>query len=496
MIIEDTEVDPEGLDALFNFILTTRGLDCAAYKRASLVRRLQHRMKIAGVESYESYLALLKERADEFPQLFDTLFVNVTHFFRDPPVWESLSSHLDVILSSVPSDAALRIWSAGCASGEEAYTLAMLLAEKVGTHAFIERVRLYATDVDEAAVAFARRGAYPIGALEHISSPLRDKYFTQVRNTFVFQKYLRRNMVFGVHDLLRDPPISHIDILACRNTLMYFDAPSQSLLVNRLHFALANGGVLLLGNAELLPAHSDLFVPLDSGRRLFRRAGPPKEVSRVHGASRRRTPNATINELELRVLDITRELALTRRVLGSENEELENSNTTLQATVEELETTKEELQVTNHELAALNDELHSTNGELRTMNQELRQRARELDQASSLFSSVLSSLASGVVVLDSSFVVMAWNRRMEDLWFLRGGDAEGREFFSLDVRAPVETLRDSIRVHLSQDSPRSSEHTLAWTTAGGRTIQTQVKVQSLRNDHSRGVILVVDDVAS
>jgi two-component system CheB/CheR fusion protein len=165
----------------------------------------------------------------------------------------------------------LRAWSAGCATGEEAYTLAMLFAEALGLDEFRERVKIYATDVDEEALTHARHATYTARDLNPVPEDLREKYFEPSESRFVFRKELRRSVIFGRNDIVQDAPISHVDILTCRNTLMYFNAETQSQVLNRMHFALRPDGILFLGKAEMLLSHSSYFRAIELKRRFFRK---------------------------------------------------------------------------------------------------------------------------------------------------------------------------------------------------------------------------------
>jgi two-component system, chemotaxis family, CheB/CheR fusion protein len=165
----------------------------------------------------------------------------------------------------------IRIWSAGCASGEEAYSLAIAFAEALGIEECAKRVKIYGTDVDEEALRDARAGQYPAKALEPMPAEMRDRYFERNGSSFTFRPDLRRRVIFGRHDITRDAPISRLDLLVCRNTLMYFNVETQDQVIDRFHFALRNGGFLLLGKAELLVSDGDRFEVVSMRQRIFRR---------------------------------------------------------------------------------------------------------------------------------------------------------------------------------------------------------------------------------
>ena len=279
-----TEPDPT-FEALLEHLKSTRGFDFTGYKRSSLMRRVDRRMAQVGITSYADYLDHLELHGDEFTALFNTILINVTGFFRDMEAWEHLRDEvLPGLLAARRPTEPLRVWSAGCASGEEAYTLAMVLAELLGPAEFRDRVKIYATDVDEDALAHARQGSYSEREVRGIPSELLDRYFEQLGGRYVFRKDLRRSVIFGRNDLVQDAPISRVDLLVCRNTLMYFTADTQARVLARFHFALAPNGVLLLGKAEMLLSHGGFFTPVELRRRIFQKAPRPHQPEGVRPA--------------------------------------------------------------------------------------------------------------------------------------------------------------------------------------------------------------------
>jgi two-component system CheB/CheR fusion protein len=283
--------DPD-FEALLVYLKESRGFDFTGYKRSSLMRRVNHRMSQVGIAGYADYLDHLQVHQDEFTALFNTILINVTGFFRDPDAWEYLRAEvLEPLVATRLADTPIRIWSAGCASGEEAYTLAMVLAEMIGVEAFRERVKIYATDVDEEQLTEARQASYSEQAVQAVPAELAARYFERAGDRFTFRKDLRRSVIFGRNDLVQDAPISRIDLLACRNTLMYFNAETQAKILSRFHFALADGGILLLGKAEMLLSHGSIFTPVDLKRRVFRRV--PRALNHAGAVSGDYVPAST-----------------------------------------------------------------------------------------------------------------------------------------------------------------------------------------------------------
>jgi two-component system CheB/CheR fusion protein len=610
-----TSADPSGdFEAVLSYVKEARGFDFTGYKRTSLARRVHRRMSQVAIEDYAEYIDHLQVNAEEFNALFNTILINVTSFFRDPDAWDHLRTEIvpAILASRSPADP-VRIWSAGCASGEEAYSLAIVFAEALGVEQFRQRVKIYATDVDEEALAQARQAVYPESALENVPPEFVGKYFDRQGGQHVFRQDLRRSVIFGRNDLVQDAPISRIDLLVCRNALMYFNAETQSNILGRFHFALAPRGVLFLGKAEMLLSHSRIFDPVDLKQRMFRRipVGPvnlghfpaqevladrngevgsldhlrefafsaspvaqvvvtsddvvglinqqaaflfglssadvgrplrdlevsyrPVEVrgyveqAKVERRAIRikdvewRRGNDDVAWLEIHVNpfvdgesgllgvsivfhDVTATKALLDELehanqqleaayeeLQSTNEELETTNEELQSTVEELETTNEELQSTNEELETMNEELQSTNDELQAINDMLRERSVELDEVNNFLESILTSIQSGIAVVDTEMRVLAWNRGAEELWGLRHDEAAGKHLLNLDIGLPMAQLQPAVRSAL-QDAEFKGEVRLEAVNRRGRQITLDVSCGALHDPSGvvKGCILIMD----
>jgi two-component system CheB/CheR fusion protein len=295
----------DAFEALLRYMRDSRGFDFTGYKRTSLMRRVRHRMDQAGHKTYEEYLDVLQASSDEFTALFNTLLINVTTFFRDPSAWEFVNTDvIPTILASKPPNDPIRVWSAGCASGQEPYSLAMLFAQALGLDEYRRRVKIYATDVDEEALSQARAASYSAKQVESVPPDLLEKYFERNNSHYGFHKDLRRGVIFGRNDLVKDAPISRVDLLACRNTLMYMNGDTQRNVLGRLHFALAPQGVFFLGHAEMLLSHSDRFTPVNLDARIFRKTAGSHRAANNFDAS-----TAMFRHGDLPGLDPIRELA-------------------------------------------------------------------------------------------------------------------------------------------------------------------------------------------
>jgi two-component system, chemotaxis family, CheB/CheR fusion protein len=274
----DARAEPAAFERILEHLRQGRGFDFTAYKRPSLMRRITKRRHAVGIVSFDEYLDYLQVHPEEFAPLFNTILINVTSFFRDADVWDMLRENIAHIQQR--DGTAIRVWSAGCAGGQEPYSAAMVLAELFGSEGFRERVKIYATDVDEDALREARLAIYDARQVVDVPEDLLTKYFARSGDRYTFDRDLRRAVIFGRHDLIQDAPISRVDLLLCRNTLMYFNAEAQARIMARFYFSVNPGGLLVLGRAEMLFSHTTMFQAIDLKRRIF------KTVQRVSNRER------------------------------------------------------------------------------------------------------------------------------------------------------------------------------------------------------------------
>lgn len=264
-----SESNPD-FEALLDYLKRSRGCDLTDYKRSTLMRRFHHRMQNIRIDTYQGYLQYLQDNSEEYLALLDDVLINVTSFFRDSEVWDYLASEIiPKIIASKQADEPIRVWSAGCAAGQEIYSLLILLSEALGIESCLARVQCFATDVDEAALRQARQGIYSHSEIMDISADWLEKYFQQTEQGYVFCPMLRRTIVFGRHNLSKDAPISKLDLLICRNVLIYFNSDAQTSILTRFHFALKNTGFLLLGKAESLVNPRQIFIPVHTKHRVY-----------------------------------------------------------------------------------------------------------------------------------------------------------------------------------------------------------------------------------
>ncbi|MEJ2710278.1 MAG: CheR family methyltransferase [Anaerolineales bacterium] len=273
----------EEFEAFLDYLKHNRGFDFTGYKRTSLVRRVNKRMAEIKIKSYQEYSDYLEVQPDEFISLFNTILINVTSFFRDSEAWKYLEVQiLPKIISEKGNKERIRVWCAGSATGEEAYSVAILLAELLGEVTFTERVKIYATDLEEDSLTKARQGTYLSKKVQDLPAELLERYFERNGNRYTFRKNLRKALIFGRHDIIQDAPISRIDLLVCRNLLMYFNMDTQAHVLERLHFAVRESGYLFLGKAEMLLNRSDIFKPVNLKYRVFKKVEKTDPRDRLH----------------------------------------------------------------------------------------------------------------------------------------------------------------------------------------------------------------------
>lgn len=247
------------------------GHDFSGYKPKTFLRRVHRRMQVHGLETHDAYIARLREDPSEATALFRDLLINVTAFFRDAESFEALEREvIPDLFEGRSANETVRVWVPGCATGEEVYSIAILMHEVASTRDAAPRVQIFATDIDEHALTVARAGRYPAALLDGVSEARRQRWFDHDGGTYVIAKDIRDMCVFSPHSVIRDPPFSRIDLVSCRNLLIYFGPQIQEQVVPIFHYALRPHGYLFLGLSENVGQFGDLFVPLNKKVRIFR----------------------------------------------------------------------------------------------------------------------------------------------------------------------------------------------------------------------------------
>ncbi|MDQ7914809.1 CheR family methyltransferase [Pseudomonas sp. 102515] len=258
---------------ILTLLRTRTGHNFKQYKTATVLRRVERRMQVNAIADMPTYAGFLHEHPEETPALLKDMLIGVTNFFRDREAFEALERDvIPELFEHLPAgeDQELRVWSAACSSGEEAYSLAMLLTEQAELRQSAARLQVFATDLDEHALAVARHGVYPGSIVTDVAPGRLRQHLLKEQNRYRVKKELREKVLFAQHNLLSDPPFSRLDLISCRNLLIYLDRKVQAELLHTFHFALKPGGYLFLGSSESADVQSSLFATVDKKNRIYR----------------------------------------------------------------------------------------------------------------------------------------------------------------------------------------------------------------------------------
>ena len=260
------------LPDIYGILRNQIGHDFSGYKARTFLRRVQRRMQVVQLKTIEAYVERLRQDPQEVGALFRDLLINVTNFFRDEDAFETLATKvIPKLFEGRGADDTVRIWVPGCATGEEVFSVAMLVREQLERQTAVPRVQIFATDIDERALGVARAARYPGALLESVSPARRARFFILDGGSYVVTKDVRELCIFSPHSLIRDPPFSRIDLISCRNLLIYFGADVQNQVIPIFHYALRPDGYLFLGSSENVSHFGELFAAVDKRHRIFRR---------------------------------------------------------------------------------------------------------------------------------------------------------------------------------------------------------------------------------
>jgi len=264
------KLEEKGFEALKSMIYKKLGLDCTYYRDSYLRRRVNFRMRTKEIETYWEYMEYLKDHPEEYSLLIKDLTINYTKFFRDPEVFLYFRTRILPVLLATKKT--VRIWSAGCASGEEPYTIAMIINDVLGQRINKYLISIYATDIDEKSLRKAKEGEYDDSEISGISNLLLRKYFIHENNKYRVKNCIRRLVHFRYGDLTRDLGYKNMDVIFCRNVFIYFSKEAQARICLRFHSALNREGYLIIGKTEILPDEvRDKFACINSERKIFRK---------------------------------------------------------------------------------------------------------------------------------------------------------------------------------------------------------------------------------
>lgn len=476
------------LREVFALLLARTGHAFDQYKLNTIQRRVERRMAVHHLGSVADYARYLGQAPQEVDALFRDLLIGVTRFFRDPEAFQSLQERaIPRLFAGKPAGALVRVWVPGCATGEEAYSLAILLQEHMETLAERYVLQVFATDLDLQAIQRGRAGLYPASLAADVSPERLARWFTREpdRGGYRIHKSIRDLLIFSDQDLIRDPPFSRLDLVSCRNLLIYLGGNLQKQLIPLFNYALNPGGILFLGSSESVGASLDLFAPLDRRWKIYQQqpvsrngfsgslGGPARERLRpelaaaIHGAVTQATPvrreglqlggvpgsagqlslrplpgeaegvfqvvfeaqpeagagpEAPADGADARVAVLQRALRAREASLQSTRQEMAAANQELKSINEEMQSGNEELQSTNEEMETSREELQSVNEELSTVNAELQQRLDELTRTNNDMSNLLAGTGVATLFLDEALCIRRFTPAISQVINLIPGD--------------------------------------------------------------------------
>ncbi len=485
---EDTEALRQEICAVLRAQI---GHDFSGYKDKTFLRRVGRRMQVLNIACMPDYVARLRDDHLETQMLFRDLLIRVTSFFRDEHAFDTIERVvIPRLFEGRQADSVVRVWVPGCSTGEEAYSLAILLREHMDGLRGPPRVQIFATDIDEPAIDTARLGRYPTVLLDGLSSKRRQRFFNHSDSGYVVAKEIRDLCTFSPHSLVRDPPFSRIDLISCRNLLIYLDGDTQSAIIPAFHYALARSGLLILGSSESTTRHEALFSPIDTQARIFERRDVPspplslsaRQQSAVESPGRTLQPvqavqpsgagaasaaaaetlrtgllrrlGAGLGGLRFRAPgrpaqtaetteQLRAELVRTRRELQSVTEEHEAALEELRSANEELHSVNEEMQSTNEEMETNKEEIQAVNEELHTLNAQLSDNIEELDHTNSDLRNLFDSTQIATVFLDRHMVIRSFTPAIGSIYNLIPSDV-GRPLTDIASRVRYDTLAQDV----------------------------------------------------
>jgi len=303
------EAIPSAIDYIFSMINDNIGADFSNYKKSTINRRVGRRMALHKISDINVYVDFIKREKKELHLLFKDILISVTKFFRDLEAFQNLQEVLIKILENKKPGDSIRIWTPGCATGEETFSIAIVLCEILGNSINKYNIQIFGTDLDNNAIDIARRGTYSTSMMADIPENLLDKYFTHDDNSLHIIKTIREMIVFARQDLTKDPPFSNLDLVSCRNLLIYFNSSLQKQIIQMFHYVLNSRGILFLGKSETIGQFADLFMHTDKKWKIFQRRDTMRspmlkigKFNRLLGLSRR---TETVNELKEKKISLS-----------------------------------------------------------------------------------------------------------------------------------------------------------------------------------------------
>ncbi|MBL3597119.1 PAS domain-containing protein [Rhodovulum sulfidophilum] len=519
---------PEEIEAILQALEEATGTDFRRYKSSTLLRRIGRRMQLLELPDLQSYVRLMQSAPGEVAALTRELLISVTRFFRDEDAFRVVEDSVTPrIVETLPPGQTARVWVAGCATGEEAYSIAILLHEAFHKAGRQPMVKVFATDINPDSLQFASAGSYPASVGAEIGTERLKHYFHTDGDRLQVTNALRQSLVFARHDLLCNPPFTRIDLVSCRNTLIYFRQDAQKNALLRLQYAIRKSGYLFLGSSETLSGLQNGFQPVDARHKVFVRgaarpsarfnlsalkSSPPfdqgqkarhlsadKEIRPSMQASAprsrgplRESPGPQDSPKDTGQVD----LATAQARIDSLESDLDATRADLEATIQELETSNEELQSVNEELIASiealqgsNHELQSVNEEINTVNAEYQEKMALMNRLDAELNSMIQSVGVATVFLDEALLITRFSPEACSVFKLRESDIGqplGDIAHKLKYPALQEDIRDTIRTGVSLEREAAAED--------GALYRVRITPYAIRSSGHRGAVVTLRDV--
>lgn len=416
----------KGYQQILTLLQSYAGVDFSMYKESTMHRRIDRRKSLIHMDTIQDYCDYLRENEEEVRRLYEDIFIDVTGFFRDEEAFHSL---YELVMPKLfeKEQKEVRIWSVACCTGEEAYSLAILVHEYITRHQLRTKVQIFATDIVDKSIAAAKAGIYEADKFDQMPSDFRERYFDRVSDGYKIKAVIRSYVVFAQHNVLADAPFSRLDLISCRNLFLYIKSPLQEQILNSFARWLKESGYLFLGSSESAGSNSKLFAPLDTKWRIFQKTAggqaadphwsmePDKAVkgarvqenvlsdrmaerSRISFPASKSQPYVEEEQKEIRIRQLETALRQSNDSLQNAVDELENRN-------ELLRETNEKMIVANEELQSSNEEIRLVNEELQNVNQAYQNKIEELLKANADLDNLLQNAEVGALYIDQAMCI-------------------------------------------------------------------------------------------
>lgn len=435
---EDTEAlsgfesNQEVIPEIFKILKRQTGIDFSSYKKSTVMRRLQKRMLLNKHSDLSSYLKLLQKDTAEVERLKEDLLINVTHFFRDRQQLYTLQRRVFPELFKKRTSKNVSIWVPGCASGEEAYTLAMMVSEYLQASKLELKVKIYGTDVNSSVVQKAQKAQYDASVAQHVPPQYLKKYFTKSGANYRINKEIRELCEFSRHDLAKKPPYKDIDLISCRNVFIYFNPDLQSTVLGNFRTALRPNGYIMLGKAEDIARSHKYLQPVEPKKKIFANRTnttvldrAPKTDSPFGRASNKSSDRLAGAQELLEDSERQKKVEKLREALATTQEYTDNLIGELDIVIEELQATNEELVTGNEELQTTNEELETAQEELRATNDELSLLHAQAAEARDFTEAMIETVRHPLLVLDRNFKIIKANKAFIQKFNLKSSSVKG-----------------------------------------------------------------------